>query len=113
MFVSFKRPVFRKLNKSNFSQNIIKEYQNELYETYGVFVNDMEAQMQLQTLVRSMFPKVMAERCSESRELGAIVGDLSPPCTGSLSDTIEADVGNEVGAVLPRLRDIGTNKIYE
>lgn len=97
MFVSFKRPVFRKLDKSNFSHNLIQEYKNELYETYGVFVDDEEAQIQLRSLTRSMFPTDIAGKCAESREQGARKG-VSPACTGSLSATMSADGGDEVGA---------------
>lgn len=41
-----------------------------MYQTYGVFVSDVDAQTQLSTLVRSMFPIVIAEQKTESRELG-------------------------------------------
>ena len=60
-----------------FSDSLIKEYKAEMLKTYGVFVSDEDAQIQLKTLVRSMFP-------------------TPKPLAG---------VGNEVGAVLPRLRD--------
>jgi hypothetical protein len=39
-----------------FSDALIKEYQAEMYETFGVVVSDEDAQVQLMTLVRSMFP---------------------------------------------------------
>jgi hypothetical protein len=39
-----------------FSDVLIKEYQAEMYETFGVVVSDADAQVQLMTLVRSMFP---------------------------------------------------------
>jgi hypothetical protein len=60
-----------------FSDSLIKEYKAEMFQTYGVLVSDEDAQIQLMTLVRSMFPT--------DRPLGG--------------------GGNEVGAVLPRLRD--------
>ena len=78
VFVSFKCPVFRKLNKSNFSHNLIKEYQNEMYSTYGVLVSATDAQAQLRGLVRSMFPTVIAEQTTESREL--VQGQASLRC---------------------------------
>ncbi len=52
-----------------FSDAIIKEYQAEMYETFGVVVSDADAQIQLMTLVRSMFP----------------------------TPTLQSGVGNEVG----------------
>lgn len=45
--------------------------------TYGVFVDDADAQTQLLALTRSMFP----------------------------TPTLQGGDGNKVGAVLPRLRD--------
>jgi len=38
VFVSFSVLLSGIVNKSNFSHKLIKEYQNELYETFGVFV---------------------------------------------------------------------------
>ncbi len=55
---------------SKFTQQIINDYQTEMSETYGVFVSDADAQTQLSTLVRSMFPIVIAEQKTESRERG-------------------------------------------
>lgn len=55
---------------SKFSQQIINDYKTEMSQTYGVFVSDAEAQTQLSTLVRTMFPIVIAEQKTESRELG-------------------------------------------
>ena len=67
--------------------------------TYGVFVDDAEAQIQLLTLVRSMFTTVIAEQKTESREQGARKGSVSlPACTGSLSVTLSDDGKNKVGA---------------
>lgn len=70
-------------DKSSFSHKLIKEYQNELYETYGVFVSDADAQIQLLSLVRFIFP--------------------SPPPLGG--------DGNEVGASITPTS--GQNEKYE
>jgi hypothetical protein len=72
-----------------FSKEIIEEYKTEMSQTYGVFVSDADAQTQLLTLVRSMFPIVIAEQKTESREQGASKGGLPPTCAGSLSVTLE------------------------
>jgi len=56
-----------------FSKSLIEEYKTEMANTYGVFVDDADAQTQLLALTRSMFP-------------------TPKPLAG---------VGNEVGAVLP------------
>lgn len=85
------------MDQAKFSHKLIKEYQQELYETYGVFVDEAEAQVQLGSLVRSMFPSNIAVNCAESREQGARVGD-SRPCAGSLSAKIAAGGRDEVGA---------------
>ncbi len=55
---------------SQFSKSLVEEFKTEMLETYGVFVSDTEAQTQLSTLVRTMFPIVIAEQNTESRELG-------------------------------------------
>ncbi len=55
---------------SQFSKSLVDEFKTEMSETYGVFVSDAEAQTQLSTLVRTMFPIVIAEQKTESRELG-------------------------------------------
>ena len=82
-----------------YSETLIKEYQYEMQTTYGVFVNDAEAQIQLRTLVRSMFSTVIAEQKTESREQGARKGSVSlPACTGSLSVTLSDDGESKVGA---------------
>lgn len=60
-----------------FSKSLIEEYKTEMLTTYGVVICDSDAQAQLSALVRSMFPTTC-------------------PLGGG---------GNEVGAVLPRLRD--------
>lgn len=80
-----------------FSQVLIAEYQEEMRSTYGVLVSEAEAQEQLRSLVRSMFPTTIAVNCAESREQGARVG-FSRPCAGSLSATMAAGGGSEVGA---------------
>jgi hypothetical protein len=72
------------LHRMKFSLPLIKEYQTEMLRTYGEVVSDADAQAQLSALVRSMFPTTC-------------------PLGGD---------GNEVGAVLPRLRDTLKNK-YE
>ena len=88
----------QELDKSNFSHELIKEYQTELYETYGVLVSAPDAELQLRSLTRSMFPIVLPVNCAESREQGARKGAPAPACAGSLSATIAADDGNKVGA---------------
>lgn len=99
------------MEKSNFSQNLIKEYQKELYETYGVLVNVNEAQLQLLALTRSMFPIVLTAEKAGSRERGARVGEAAlAPARFRLHS--QEDDGTKSGAVLPRLRDIET-KNYE
>jgi len=67
-----------------------------------------EAEIQLSSLVRSIFSKVIVEQKTESREQGARV-DASRPCAGSLSVKLGYDGKKEVGAVLPRLRDKSEN----
>lgn len=79
-----------------FSVSLIKEYQNQLYKTYGVFVTEDEAQIQLGSLVRSMFPTVIAEQKTGSREQGAREHEVRP-CAGSLPVMLGSDGGNEVG----------------
>lgn len=39
-----------------FSDSLVKEYQAEMLATYGVLVTKDEAQIQLRTLIRTMFP---------------------------------------------------------
>lgn len=78
-----------------FSDSLIKEYQDEMYSTYGVLVNETDAQTQLRTLVRSIFTSVIAEQRTGSREQGAMRG--LPACAGSLSVKLDDD-GEEVGA---------------
>jgi len=66
-----------------FSKTIIEEYKAEMATTYGVFVNDSDAQIQLLRLVRSMFPTTTGMRES-------VAGDgVCRPC---------ADSPDEVGA---------------
>jgi len=55
----------------NFPKALIEEYKNELYTTYGVLVDDADAQLQLLTLTRSMFPTVTTGSEAQSREQGA------------------------------------------
>ena len=69
----------------------------EMYKTYGVFVSEANAQAQLLSLTRSMFPIIIAEQRTESREQGARV-DASRPCAGSLSVMLSDDDGVRVGA---------------
>ena len=92
-----------------YSKALIKEYQEEMRITYGVFVNNADAQTQLQTLVRSMFATVIAEQKTESRERGARKGSVSlPACTGSLSVTLSDNDKNKVGAsITPTLGQQG------
>lgn len=93
------------MEKSNFSQNLIKEYQKELYDTYGVLVNENEAQLQLLSLTRSMFPIVLTAEKAGSREQGARVGVAAlAPARFRLQS--QKDDGTKSGIVLPRLRDI-------
>lgn len=80
----------------SFSNSLIKEYQAEMYSTYGVLVSDQDAQIQLRALARSMFPTVIAEQGTESRESSAMLG--LPACADSLSVTLVNDGGDEVGA---------------
>lgn len=58
-----------------FSKSLINEYKNEMLGTYDVSLSDAEAQIQLRSLVRSMFPSVIAEQRTESREQGARKSD--------------------------------------
>lgn len=112
MFVSFSVLFTGIVEKSSLSKQIIKEYQNELYEMCGVFVNEAEAEIQLRSLVSSMFPTVIAGNCAESREQGAMVA-FRRHCAGSLSATMTADGGDEVGAsITPTSRQSNQNK-YE
>jgi hypothetical protein len=60
-----------------FSDSLVKEYQAEMRQTYGVLVNDDDAQIQLLNLVRGLFPT------SESDERDAISDDSSPNCVRS------------------------------
>ena len=87
-----------------FSDLLVKEYQIEQYLSYGVLVNEEEALTQLLVLVRSIFPTVIAEQKTESRELGQGLAQAAlAPARFQLQ--LKADGGSEVGAVLPRLRD--------
>ena len=54
----------------SFSSDLITEYQSEMYSTYGIFVSEEEAQVQLRRLARSMFPTVIVEQETGSRETG-------------------------------------------
>ena len=80
-----------------FSQVLIAEYQEEMRSTYGVLVSEEEAQIQLGSLVRSMFPTDIAEQKTGSREQGAREHEVRP-CAGSLPVMLGGDGGNEVGA---------------
>lgn len=80
-----------------FSKDLIAEYQDEMSATYGVLVTEEEAQTHLRSLVRSMFPTVIAEQRTGSREQGAREHEVRP-CTGSLPVMLGGDGGNEVGA---------------
>lgn len=64
-----------------FSKSLIEEYKTEMASTYGVFVNDADAQIQLKRLVRTMFPTTHA---------------LEPDASGSFSSL--ASARREVGA---------------
>lgn len=86
----------RALRTMRFSQALITEYQEEMRSTYGVLVSEEEAQGQLGSLVRSMFPTVIAEQKTGSREQGAREHEVRP-CTGSLPVMLGGDGGNEVG----------------
>ncbi|MCA9357602.1 hypothetical protein KC872_05305, partial [Candidatus Kaiserbacteria bacterium] len=56
------------------------EYRAEMANTYGVFVSDADAQIQLLRLVRSMFPNVITT--TGMRE--PVAGDgVCRPCAGS------------------------------
>jgi hypothetical protein len=80
-----------------FSERLIKEYQEEMRTSYGVFVDFADAQIHLRALARSMFPTVIAEHSAESRERSAMDADTAP-CVRSLSAKMRCDGGNEVGA---------------
>ncbi len=64
------------MDSTNFSHNLIQEYQKELYETYGFFVSEEEAQMQLKSLVRSLFPPTPLQR-GGGNEVGASITPTS------------------------------------
>ena len=55
---------------TSFSESLINAYKTEMASTYGVFVDDTEAQVQLRRLARSMFPIVIVEQETGSRETG-------------------------------------------
>jgi hypothetical protein len=77
-----------------FSKSIIEEYKAEMSETYGVFVSDADAQIQLLRLVRCMFPKTTVMR-------EPVAGDgMCRPCVGS---------PDEVGASITPTSGHGTN----
>lgn len=59
-----------------FSDLLIKEYQNEMYDTYGVLVSEIDAQTQLLSLVRCMFPPI-ALQGSGGNEVGASITPTS------------------------------------
>ncbi len=81
----------------SFSRDLIEEYKTEMAEAYVVFLCDADAQIQLQSLVRSMFSTVIAGQMTESRESSARQG-VTPSCRSSLSVMLSNDGGNEVGA---------------
>ena len=86
------------MRKTTLSQNLIKEFKNELYDTYGLFIDDCEAETFLRSLTRSMFPTVIAEQMTESRESGQGKVAVRPACVDSLSVMLGGDGGHEVGA---------------
>jgi hypothetical protein len=77
----------------SFSKSLVKEYQDELYSAYGLFVSEHDAQLHLKSLANALFPSSQG-------------APDSPDALASESGALE------VGAVLPRLRDIET-KNYE
>lgn len=79
-----------------FSKLLTEEYQNEMLATYGVSLSDAEAQIQLLSLVRSMFPTVIAEQRTGSREPSAREHEVRT-CAGSLPVMLSDDSGGEVG----------------
>lgn len=70
----------------SFSESLVKEYQAEMYLTYGVLVNDDDAQIQLRSLARSMFPIAIVVEETESREGVQARAALPTACAHSLSD---------------------------
>ena len=72
---------------STFSKQLIEEYKTEMSQTYGVFVNDTDAQTQLLNLVRGMFPTPKYSQSSDERV--AIQSGLSPDCDRSNPAEIE------------------------
>lgn len=78
---------------SKFSQSLIEEYKAEMSHTYGVFVSDADAQIQLLRLVRSMFPIVTTT--TEVREPVAEDG-MCRPCAGSPAE-VEASITSTSG----------------
>ena len=85
------------MDQINFSHKIIKEYQKELYETYSVFVSEEEAQIHLRSLTNTLFPTVIAEQKTESKEFVQGKATEEPACTKSLSVMLRDDGGGEVG----------------
>lgn len=79
-----------------FSEKLIKEYQEEMYISYGVSVDSTDVQIQLRALARSMFPTDIAEHSAGSRERDAMDAGTAP-CVRSHPATMSADGGNEVG----------------
>jgi len=60
-----------------FSDSLIKEYQAEMRQSYGVLVNADDAQIQLLNLVHGLFPT------PEREERKAMSSDSSPRCSRS------------------------------
>lgn len=59
----------------SFSKSLIEEYQNEMYLSYGVLVSATDAQVQLLSLTRFLFP-APALLCGE-KEVGASITPTS------------------------------------
>jgi hypothetical protein len=60
-----------------FSDSLIKEYQAEMRQSYGVLVNADDAQIQLLNLVHGLFPT------PEREEWETMSSDSSPRCSRS------------------------------
>jgi hypothetical protein len=89
VFVAFKCLLADTVEKTDFSHKLIKEYQHELYETYGVFCSDEEAQLHLQSLVRALFGASGAGAGASARHrTAAEVGSSITPTSGHLDKNI-------------------------
>ena len=61
---------------TTFSKELIQEYQTEMQVSYGVFVSDADAQVQLLSLVRCLFPSPTLQS-GDGNKVGASITPTS------------------------------------